>query len=310
MMFSNMPPYEIVNELRKSRVADKFDSLVLVEGTTDRALLSTYQSARCQFFPAQSKAKVVDVLNMANVKTKLDGIAGIVDADLWLIEDDKRLEMTNLLYGDVPDIELMLLQSTALEKALHNTITEYSPDRIAELAASLRNESLRLAADFGYFRLYHYRHPKSDLKLRVVSEALPSYMDTEAIAWHYEKIADALTNGSRRITSANLLEQIARLREEVEPGILLCRGKDALSILASVLPTLYRRWFGNDNWLDVVISQFQIAPQNHEITRTLRMNYEFENFKRSELCSRIRKWESDNRPFRIIKQYDFERTTP
>ncbi|MCY3781702.1 MAG: DUF4435 domain-containing protein [Chloroflexi bacterium] len=301
MMFSNMPPYEIVNELRKSRVADKHDSLVLVEGTTDRALLSSYQSQRCQLFPAQSKERVVDVLDMANVKTQLGGIAGIIDADLWLIEDDKRLKIINLLYDNVPDIELVLLRSSALEKALRNTITEYSSDRIAALAFSLRNESLRLAADFGYFRLYHYRHPKSDLKLRVVAEALPSYMDIEAIAWHSEKIADSLTSGSRRLTAAYLLEQIARLREKVEPGILLCRGKDALSILAALLPTLYRRAFGNDDWLDVVISQFQITPQNHEIARILRMNYEFEDFKHSELCKRVRSWESANNPYRILK---------
>ena len=251
--------------------------------------------------PAQSKERVVDVIDIANVKTQLVGIAGIIDADLWLIEDDKRLVTTNLLYGDVPDVELMLLRSAALEKALRNTITEYSPERIAELAVSLRNESLRLAADFGYFRLYHYRHPKSDLKLRVVSDALPSYMDTEAIAWHYDKIAHSLTSGSSRITAKNLLERIARLREKVEPGILLCRGKDALSILAALLPTLYRRRFGNDDWLDVVISQFQIAPQNHEIARILRMNYEFEDFKRSELCIRIHNWESSNSPYKILK---------
>lgn len=301
MILSNMPPYEIVNELRNSRLADRHDSLVLVEGTTDRALLSSYQSQQCQLFPANNKETVVSVIDISNSKTKLEGVAGIIDPDLWLIEDDNRLEIRNLLYGDVPDIELMLLRSTALEKALRNTITEYSPDRIDELAISLRNESLRLAADFGYFRLYHYQHPKSDLKLRVVSEALPSYMDTEAIAWHYEKIAHSLTSGSRRITAANLLEQIARLRGKVEPGVLLCRGKDALSILAALLPTLYRRRFGNDSWLDVVISQFQIAPQNHEIARILRMNYEFEDFKRSELCRRINNWESANSPYRILK---------
>lgn len=301
MMFSNMPPYEIVNELRKSRFAEKRDSLVLVEGTTDRALLSSYQSQRSQLFPAQSKEKVVDVLGMTNEWTQLGGIAGIVDADLWLIEDDKRLKITNLLYDDSPDIELMLLRSTALEKALRNTITEYDPDRIDAFAVSLRNESLRLAANFGYFRLYHYRYPKSDLKLRAVSEALPSYMDSEALAWDYEKIADSLTSGSRRITAANLLEQITRLREEVKAGILLCRGKDALSILASILPNLYRRHFGNDRWLDILVSQFQITPGNHEIARNLRMNFEFENFKRSELCNRIYNWEDTNSPYKILK---------
>ena len=301
MILSNMPPYEIVNELRKSRLADLHDSLVLLEGTTDRALLSSYRSKRCQLFPAQSKERVVDVLDMANKKKQLDGIAGIVDADLWLIEKDKRLKITNLLYDDVPDIELMLLQSSALEKALRNTITEYSPDRIDALAVSLRRESLRLATDFGYFRLYHYRHPRTDLRLRAVTEALPRYMYAEALEWDYEKMADALTSGSRRITSANLLEQIARLREKIEPRILLCRGKDALSVLALVLPTLYRRQFGNDHWLDIIVSQFQITPANHEIARILRMNFEFEDFKRSELCSRIRNWESTNSPYKILK---------
>ena len=302
MMLSNMPPFEIVNELRKSRLADLHDSLVLLEGTTDRALLSSYRSRRCQLFPAQSKERVVNVIDMVNERTQLDGIAGIVDADLWLIEDDIRLKITNLLYDDVPDMELMLLRSSALEKALRNTITEYSPDRVDALAVSLRNESLRLAAELGYFRLYHYRHPKSNLKLRVVSEFFPRYMDTEAIAWDYEKIADSLTSGSSRITGANLLEQVAILREKIEPRILLCRGKDALSILALILPTLYRRQFGNDHWLDILVSQFQITPANHEIARILRMNFEFENFKRSELCSRIRNWENTNSPYNILAE--------
>ena len=243
----------------------------------------------------------MDVIDIANVKTQLEGIAGIIDADLWLIEGDKRLQMRNLLYGDVPDIELMLLRSTALEKALRNTITEYSPDRVDELAVSLRHESPRLAAEFGYFRLYHYRKPRSDLKLRVVSEALPNFIDTETITWHFEKIAHSLTDGSSRISTANLLEQIALLRKKIKPGILLCRGKDALSILAAILPTLYRQQFSNVDWLEVVISQFQIKPQNNEIARNLRMNYEPANFKSSGLCSQIYNWESANTPYRILK---------
>ena len=301
MTLSNMPPYEIVNELRKSRVADKHDSLVLLEGTSDRALWTGYTSKRCQLFPLHGKSKVVDVVELVNGRTTLNGIAGIVDPDFWLVEQDKRLSIENILFDNVPDVELMLLLSPALEKALRNTITDHHPDRIAHFSELLRNESMRLAIDFGYFRLVQLRRQKFDLKLRAVADSLSSYIDGVTLLLDDEKVADTLAHEGSRTLEAQVLETVRRFRQEIDASIQLCRGKDALSIMAFILPSLYMRTFGGDELLKLLLSQFQIDGDNHELARVLRMNFEYSDFQSTLLYDRILKWESDNIPFRIIK---------
>ena len=48
----------------------------------------------------------------------------------------------------------------------------------------------------------------------------------------------------------------------------------------------------------------------NELARALRMAFEYAHFVLTELYSRIRTWEADNSPYRIIRDYPAERTTP
>ena len=63
----------------------------------------------------------------------------------------------NLLYDDhCPDMELILLNSSALKKTLRHTFYKYEIEQIHEFAEKLKEESLRLAAELGYFRLLNH----------------------------------------------------------------------------------------------------------------------------------------------------------
>ena len=284
MMLSNTPN-EIVAELRMSRVDSPSVTFVLLEGPTDKKFWEEYKADRCHLFHTGGKLKAVKVLQIIMKRKTLRGVAAILDPDYWLIEPSDMLNLENLLVGDVPDLELMLIISPALEKILRHTI---DVDDIYKFAETLRSESLRLGMEYGYFRLVDFRHREYNLSFNRVSFA--EVIDNQTLQLNKNSVAEKLVENSA-ITPHQLLEQAEKLSKEYPPSVKLCRGHDILSIMACLL-----------RFDDDLSERAKIQTQSNELSRTLRASYEFQYFISTKLFERIREWESDNSPYRIIRQ--------
>ena len=283
-------PSEIVSELIIVRMMDKRKTFVMVEGKTDRALWTEYMTD-CALFPTRGKDVIIDALKTPMLRG-LSGIAAIVDSDYWLICQADELSTDNLLYDDCcPDMESILLNSPALKKTLRHVFSDYEIEQIHEFAEKLKEESLRLAAELGYFRLLNHIE---DYGLKFKEIHFEEFID--GLKLDQDWIARRLAENERGISREALLKEIEELREgypQEEYNIQLCRGKDALDIMAVILSTLFESQFGDD------------LPQsilNMELTGNLRMSYEYGYFEKTSLFSSIREWESDNSPYRIIRQ--------
>ena len=276
----------------------KHETFVMVEGPTDKVLWEEFKNKKCHLHnvpKGKGKDYIINELE-SDALRGLPGIAGIVDADYWLIQP-KKLQIANLLYdGCCPDAELILLNSPALKKALRNIPyfhKKYETEQIHEFAEKLKEEALRLAAELGYFRLLNHIE---DYGLNFKTYRLKDFIDRYTLELDQDLFARRLAENEREISRETLLEGIEELREKYpqeEYNIQLCRGKDVLDIMVYILPILFKAKFGDD------------LPQsilNMELTAYLRMSYDRESFEKTSLFSRIREWESDNPPYRIIRQ--------
>ncbi len=291
----------VVSEIimRRFWSGKKHETFVMVEGPTDKVLWEEFKNKKCHLHnvpKGKGKDYIINEIE-SDALRGLPGIAAIVDADYWLITPPDELSTDNLLYdGYCPDVELILLNSPALKKVFRKTFYKYDKYEIHEFAEKLKEESLRLAAELGYFRLLNHIEG-CGISFKEID--YDEFIDKDTLEFNREGrdwFAKRLTESKAWISSKELLQGVERLRKEYpqeEYNIQLCRGKDVISIMIYILPTLFKSQFGDD------------LPQNilnMELTGNLRMSYEYGYFEKTSLFSSIREWESDNPPYRIIRQ--------
>ena len=296
-------PDEIFVEIRQIRSDCHTCAIVILEGTTDRAFWTKYRTRRCELIPADNKDKAVSAIREVNGNSQWMGIAAVVDPDTWLFDDSTHLRTTNLLFDDTPDIELMLFMSQALEDSLQNSLHDCTTNEVRTFAEAIRSHSVRLATDYGYFRLLHRRRSRYSLMVGGVGKTLEQYIDLKTMELNNEKIAAEIVEPLQRVSAGKVLELVGRLKTYTDPTLDLCRGKDTLLVMAHILPEIYDRFFDCDRNLRRLRKLFQIENGNHEIGMILRMNYDSSYFPTTELFKRIRRWECDNSDFRILRDF-------
>lgn len=298
-MLPEMTAHEIANEIGvrqiHSRIYGEGETFVMVEGKTDEVLWEEFRSRKdCTLYPAQGKDKIIAALGVSRTRGML-GIAGIVDADYWLITEADELATENLLYDECcPDMESLLLDCDALKKLLRNHLYDFDIEAIHQFADKLLMESRRLAAAYGYFRLLNHLYCYS---LKCNSIPLAEVIDKDTLELDAELVASRLTGDRSDISSDDLLHQVDQLREQYPPdNRQLCRGKDVVAIMAHILPSLFKTEIGEDLPHDA-----QRAFREKALSINLRSSYDSGYFRETSLFACIQDWESANTPYKILK---------
>ena len=298
-MQPEMTPHEIANEIRvrqiQSRIYGEGETFVMVEGKTDEVLWEEFRAEQdCTLYPAQGKANIIAALRVI-CQRGFQGIAGIIDLDYTLLCDSYERDLPNLLYDDCcPDMELILLRSPALKKVLRHTFDDIETGDVHDFADEVQTASLRLAAEFGYFRLLS--HIK-DFGLRCNAIPLREVIDLDTLELDRELVASRLAVNDAGQGSEELLLQVEELRQQYPSCcIQLCRGKDVLAIMAFILPRMYEARFGGK--LPASANQLTGARQ---LAKELRKAYDSMYFKETSLFGCIRDWERANQPYTILK---------
>ena len=261
---------------------------VLVEGPKDRVLWEKFKSENCHILPQKYKGNVIDAIKIASERRER-GRVGIVDGDYCLISDSSGLKLPNLLYDeDFPDSELILLSSPALENALREDLPTWCINYVVELSSNLRDLSLHLGSEFGYFRLVNHIE---GYYLKFKGIKLAKYVDAETFQIDQEAFAKRLVKCKPRLTSEHLLQQVGLLRAQYPVGnVQLCRGKDVLAIIAHILPTVFKQVTGSN-----MKEPLKRRLRDYELSRSIRKSYESRFFKRTTLHESIRRWERDSK---------------
>ena len=291
------PKPNFVAELFMARniYEDKRRPFVLVEGETDRTLWRKFATKKCTLFPSNGKDNIVNALTSDNELRGFPGVAGIVDADYWLITGSQELHTRNLVYDSCyPDAEMIMLTSSALIDVLSDSLDACCAQKIGKLANELRENALRLAGEIGYFRLLNHL---KDYGLKFKDMDLSEFIDTESLELDCEGFANRLTASKSWISSEKLLNEVAALKEDYPPDNLqLCRGKDVIAIMSLIMPVLYESHFGK-----ALPNSASYLLKEKNLAKELRKAYEYIYFKDTSLFGCIQKWEKTNCPYKILK---------
>ena len=173
-------------------------AFLLVEGSTDERIYKHFIAEdKCQIIVAHSKENAINTLAILE-KDHFLGVLAIVDADFMILEG-MQPSSQNLLLTDIHDLELMMINSPALEKVL---LELGSRDKLSKLEEKhkqdIRSLIMECAMPIGYLRWISLRE-----KLSLKFEALKfdRFIDREDLTINVRHMITSVqghTTGSTR----------------------------------------------------------------------------------------------------------------
>jgi len=153
-------------------------AFLLVEGSTDERVYKHFIGEdKCQIIVTHSKDNAIKALVILE-KDKLLGVLAIVDADFMVLEE-MQPSSQNLLLTDMHDLELMIINSPALEKVL---VELGSTEKISKLEKTykkdIRSLLLESAMPIGYLRWVSLREK---LSLKFETLKLDRFIDKACV---------------------------------------------------------------------------------------------------------------------------------
>jgi hypothetical protein len=270
---------DVVAEFVMTRTT--FDgSLLVLEGDSDSKFwVPRIDRQHCQVVIAGGKPTVEGAVIRAN-EIPLAGILGIVDDDY-----DSPCAIApvsqNVLRTDSRDVETMLLKSSALDKLIAEICDEakVAAFRAAE-GTSVRDALVARSLPFGKLRwLDRLKGWKFDF------EKLSPFRFADTANWSIDEGAVLATVAADvGLTVAELSAALAQL--SVTDPYTVLHGKDTTAVLAIGLRS-------------------RLANQQHPAERVcqmLRLAYDDTLANATDLFGRVRAWETNNAPFRVLKR--------
>ncbi|MEB3282448.1 MAG: DUF4435 domain-containing protein [Lyngbya sp.] len=257
-------------------------SFLIVEGDADKRFYKNLvDQEKCQINIALGKSNVIRVLDILE-SDKFLGVLAIIDADFDKLEGNLPTQ-ENLLLTDNHDLEIMLLQSPALEKVLGEFGSE---EKIQKLNQDIRSILLAGGVYIGYLRWISL---KESLNLKFEGLSFSRFIDKKTLAIDKIKLIVAVKNNSQKfqIDEREIEQKMESLERDNHDAWCVCCGHDLIEILSIGLC----KFLGSNNSKDVEADQ---------IEKILRLAYESSYFRNTKLYSLIQQWESFNTPFVIL----------
>jgi len=266
----------VANAIRLSRRALPNKTALLLEGTKDRRLYSNWvDSDRCQPYPVDGRDNVLELLRLLKAE-RMPGVLALVDRDHDYL-DSRTSYDENMIVSRTRDMEGMLLQSSALEKVLHEyqTGTTFVTDSIRPLL-------VRLAQPLGYLRWISF---KNGWALDFKKLRYRNFIDRDKRECRVPEMCREVifqTRGFAR-SGEELEAEINRAFDARHDPWQVAQGHDLVGVLAALLSS----------------PAGQIAREDLE--RGLRLAFSEEHFKSAPLFDLICAWQRRNPPFVVLR---------
>ncbi|MGL4499953.1 MAG: DUF4435 domain-containing protein [Planktothrix sp.] len=270
--------------LRRSTFSGNF---LLVEGRTDQTFYERFiDKKNCELMSISgkpsSKLLIIDVLGILE-KDNFDGILAIVDADFDHLETSPHTN-PNLIRTDTHDLETMLINSKAFDKVISEL---GSQEKITKFGRDIRTALLEAGMPVGYLLWVSNR---DGLNLTFERIEFSNFIDKETLKIDEIKLIQEVKNKSQDFTLKNedLQQRIINQKSSNHDPWQVCCGHHLVGILSLSL----RKAIGSANDNDV-------KPEILE--RNLRLAYEEAYFCKTQIYLSIRTWETNNPPFRVLR---------
>lgn len=267
---------DICNQISMNRSLFK-GTILLSEGNTDERLYGKFIDRKdAKIIPAHSKSNVLQVVN--KMASRRDGkVLGIVDRDLDELKG--RVHSPPVFYTDMRDLEMMLINSHALDDVL----SEYGdPDRIqrferqnGDIREAIIDASypLGLLMYVSYLRGYNLNFRNLDFR---------DFIDRRTLKADTARMVQSVIENtygseiSRKNVHKDLQGQMANHPEKH----LIARGHDAVNVLMIGLKDA----FGGYNSSNL---------NEGSLGGALRLAFDEREFGSTELYKQTSKWASD-----------------
>ncbi|HEY9609943.1 DUF4435 domain-containing protein [Allocoleopsis sp.] len=270
--------------LRRSTYSETF---VLVEGGSDKTFYERFvDKLVCELVSVSgkpsSKLRVIAVLEILE-KSSFQGILAIVDADFERLET-LLYSSPNLLRTDTHDLETMLIKSPALNKVVAELGSE---EKIAQFNRDVRLALLETGISVGYLL---WISQCDGLNLTFEGITFSKFINEQTIQIDEIKLIRELKNKSQAFSlkDEDLQQRLMAEKSKSHDPWQVCCGHHLVEILSLSL----RKAIGSNKAADV---------EPNSLERNLRLAYEEVFFRDTKLYLDIRIWESNNQPFKVLR---------
>lgn len=250
-------------------------SVLLLEGYDDLRFYKNYTHAECIPLAMGGREEVLGTLKELAFR-KQKGIVGIIDADCDYLTGMSH--PSNVFRTDFRDLEGMLINSPALTKVLNENLV---PQDIG--IEDLKHKLVNACRDLGYLRCAILKKGWSlDFKtLNFKAFVQPNNLSTDRLKLLTEVLQ---RNAGFQCTVSELSNLIKEVELATHHGFHVCMGHDLAAVLAI--------WTGHKKGQEVFRNRIQ---------EQLRLAVESEYFLRSELVARLRQYETQNMPYKLLR---------
>jgi len=271
------------NEIRMLR-STYAGTFLLVEGESDRKFYGRFADrARCRIKvapdrPDGSKQCVIKILQILE-RSEFAGVLAIADADFERLSGF-IYESPNLFRTDSHDLETMLIASPALDKVL---CERGSAEKIANFGRDIRETLLEIGLWIGVFL---HLSQQEGLALRFEDLDFAKFTNKQTLEIDVLKLIKNVKDKSQKPTlnESDWQQKLQIRRQQISDPWQVCRGHDLASVLAFGL---------RQAWGTVA------SLKADDLERELRLAYETDYFRTTQLYRAICYWEQENQPFQV-----------
>jgi hypothetical protein len=264
---------DICNQISMNRSVFK-GNIMLTEGTTDQRLFNKFIDKRStRTIPAYSKDNVRSVVNKMSYRG--DGkVMGIVDRDLDELEG--RVLSPPIFYTDYRDMEMMLINSPALDQVIAEYGDTDRVERFEKQYGSIRDTVISSAYHIG---LLMYISIIRGYNLNFRNLNFRNFINKKDLGMDVHKmIREVILNTSGcEISSKGIERDLSMLESKHSDKIPFARGHDAVDILLIGL----RDNFGAYNASNL---------NEGALGGSLRLAYSAEYFAKTRLLAETSEW--------------------
>jgi len=280
-------PDTVANEIIMTRQVCKV-MIFVVEGNSDEKVLKKFLGRPdSEFIIARGKDYVLEAMTILDDEDVV-GVLGIVDADFWHL-DKESPSSSNVIVTDDHDIEMMMMRSKSFTHFIVEVASQTKLEKfLANLdAKDIRDILLERALLIGYLRRYSHT---DELNLRFDGLKFNTFIDKETLEIDLTKLVETVLSLTRN-SQLDINEVIGQVRKLAEgfsaDPYQVCCGHDVITILSIGL----RKCIGSK-------SKEGASPKVLE--SELRMSYDSDCFRQTQLFRDARNWEIRNAPYKAF----------
>ncbi|MGJ5629273.1 DUF4435 domain-containing protein [Nostoc sp. CALU 1950] len=272
----------VANQIRLRRSTYN-GTFLLVEGSSDKTFYKQFvDQLICELVETSGKQRAIEILKILE-QSNFQGVLAIVDADFDRLET-LLYTSPNLLYTDSHDLETILINSPAFNKVLAEFGSE---EKIAQFNRDIKSVVVENGMSVGYLLWIS----KCDgLNLTFEGITFSKFIDEQTLQIDELKLIQEIKKKSQAfsLSDKNLQERLKSQKSNNHDPWQICCGHHLVEILSLGL----RKALGSNKAADV---------EPNSLERSLRLAYEEIYFHQTQLYLDIRIWESNNQPFRVLR---------